>query len=339
MSTGTPRAPGGLQSISWRSAILRAATGVALFVGLGYLAVTLVPGSGDRLASADPAWMAACVVLELVACAGFATCFWASFSYHPHHVTRARSGQIALGELAAFAIVPTGLAAPLLRFWALRRGGMPFRAIGARSVVHAVLLNVPYVLVALLLGIGVIVGAGPGRAPLAVALAPVGVVVVSLLAAAGFTWFGRRATRGASELVGWRRMAREVALVVPTGLRQIPARARRPGAIGGAAIWWGCDCAVLWAAFQAVGESPHVAVLALAYMLGQLGTTLPLPGGVGGVEPIMLAVLVASGVGAAAGAAAIVVYRAVSLGIQSAVGALAVSLLIPAVRAETRETG
>jgi uncharacterized membrane protein YbhN (UPF0104 family) len=49
---------------------------------------------------------------------------------------------------------------------------------------------------------------------------------------------------------------------------------------------------------------------------------------------MMLLVLTQSGVDAGAGAAAIVVYRAVSLGLQSALGAVAVGLLIPSVRAE-----
>jgi hypothetical protein len=46
--------------------------------------------------------------------------------------------------------------------------------------------------------------------------------------------------------------------------------------------------------------------------------------------------MTASGIGAGVGAAAIIVYRAVALGIQSAAGAVAVGLLIPAVRSEAR---
>ena len=49
----------------------------------------------------------------------------------------------------------------------------------------------------------------------------------------------------------------------------------------------------------------------------------------GGVEPLMLGILVASGVGAALAAAAIICYRAVSLGLQVGAGAVAVSLTSP----------
>jgi uncharacterized membrane protein YbhN (UPF0104 family) len=76
----------------------------------------------------------------------------------------------------------------------------------------------------------------------------------------------------------------------------------------------------------------------LGYMLGQLGNALPLPGGVGGVEPVMLGVLTASGVGAGVGAAAIVCYRAISLGIQAALGAVAVATLASRVGSERDAT-
>jgi uncharacterized membrane protein YbhN (UPF0104 family) len=73
-------------------------------------------------------------------------------------------------------------------------------------------------------------------------------------------------------------------------------------------------------------------VIVLAYMLGQLGNALPLPGGVGGVEPLTVGVLTASGVDTGIAAAAIVLYRFISLGIQGTLGAAAVATLIPALR-------
>src|SRR4051794_41401389 len=151
-----------MDRVTARSLLLRAALVAVLFAGLGYLATRLVPGAGDRLASASPGWVAAGVALELAACAGFVACFAACFSYAPYRVPLARSAQIALGELAAFAVVPTGVAAPLIRFWALNRGGMPLRTVAVRSVVHAPLLNVPYVAAAVVLGAGVAGGGGPG---------------------------------------------------------------------------------------------------------------------------------------------------------------------------------
>jgi uncharacterized protein (TIRG00374 family) len=96
--------------------------------------------------------------------------------------------------------------------------------------------------------------------------------------------------------------------------------------------YWVCDCGVLIVSFRAVHGSAPIGVIVLAYMLGQLGNALPLPGGVGAVEPAMLGVLTSSGVNLALGAAAVVLYRFVSLGLQAILGAIAVSTLIPSLQ-------
>jgi uncharacterized membrane protein YbhN (UPF0104 family) len=146
-------------------------------------------------------------------------------------------------------------------------------------------------------------------------------VLAAVTAAVRLRWLDRP--------TGWRHTLREVLRVVPAGIRDTPAVARDPRALLGAVAYWAGDCAVLWAGFHAVGSVPPIGVIVLGYMLGQLGNAIPLPGGVGGVEPVMLGVLTASGVGAAVGAAAIVCYRAIALGVQSALGAIAFATLAP----------
>jgi uncharacterized membrane protein YbhN (UPF0104 family) len=103
-----------------------------------------------------------------------------------------------------------------------------------------------------------------------------------------------------------------------------------PVLVLGATAYWAGDCVVLILAFHAAHGSAPVGVIVPAYMLGQLGNALPLPGGVGGVEPIMLGVLTASGVGAGLGGAAIIFARFVSLGMQVGVGTVATILLVRA---------
>src|SRR3954468_2520273 len=111
-----------MDRVTPRSMVLRGLLVLVLFTALGFLAVQLVPDAGERLSKASPGWIAVAVALELVAIAGFAWCFAVTFSYAAHRVAPARSAQVAIGELAAFAVVPGGFAAPLIRFWALRRG-------------------------------------------------------------------------------------------------------------------------------------------------------------------------------------------------------------------------
>jgi uncharacterized membrane protein YbhN (UPF0104 family) len=74
-----------------------------------------VPGAGHRLGRAKPAWLAAALGIEALACASYVLLFHAVFARRPHPLTVRRSAQIALGELGAYAIVPTGIGGPVLR--------------------------------------------------------------------------------------------------------------------------------------------------------------------------------------------------------------------------------
>src|SRR5205085_9211943 len=226
----------------------------------------------------------------------------------------------------------TGACGPALILWALLRGGMPFRVVMTRSVVHYGIFNTPYILAAVLLGAGAVVGVGVGHAHSVLALAPTGVVIVVLSLV---IWASRLAGRPARSRTRWRRIGREIIEAIPDGAREAIVRVRREPALLVAAIgYWAADCGVLALAFVAAHGSAPIGVIVLAYMLGQLGNALPLPGGVGGVEPALLGVLTSSGVDPALGGAAVVLYRFVSLGIQSAAGSVAIATLIPALSRE-----
>jgi uncharacterized membrane protein YbhN (UPF0104 family) len=310
---------------------LRVAFALALFAAVVFAVEQFVPGARHRLSQARPAWLIASLGLELVALASYVLLFHVVFARAPYRLAVRRSAQIALGELGAFALLPTGLGGPVLRFWALRASGMPLRTVVVRSISHGAVFNAPYLLAALVLGVGVSLRLLPGHAPELTALAPIGVVLVTcaiVLAAAALSRAGFLTEDGL-----WRTRVRGALTTVPDGLRDLAVAIRRPAASLGALGWWVGDCAALWAAFHAVGGAPALTVLVLAYMLGQLGSVLvPLPGGIGGVEPVMLGILVASGVNIGLGAAAIVCYRAISLGAQGAAGALAVATLFPDIR-------
>ncbi len=85
------------------------------------------------------------------------------------------------------------------------------------------------------------------------------------------------------------------------------------------------DVAALGAAFAALGSLPPIGVLLLAYVLGQLGGLLPLPGGVGGADGGLIAALAVYGIPLAEAAAAVLAYRAFQLGLPALLGTLAVT--------------
>ena len=99
-------------------------------------------------------------------------------------------------------------------------------------------------------------------------------------------------------------------------------RERRLGVIG-APMWWGFDVAVLWASFHAFGAPPPLGVILMAYFVGTLANTLPLPGGIGGVEGGMIGAFVAFGVPAAPAVAAVLAYRQFAFWLPTIPGAIA----------------
>src|SRR5581483_6629005 len=80
----------------------------------------------------------------------------------------------------------------------------------------------------------------------------------------------------------------------------------------GAVGYWGFDIAVLGVSFRAFGTVVPVAVLIMGYFLGTLGSLLPLPGGIGGVEGGMIGAFAAFGVPAGRAVIAVLAYRAIS---------------------------
>jgi uncharacterized membrane protein YbhN (UPF0104 family) len=298
---------------------------VGLFGAVLLAVERFVPGARERLSNAAAGWLVAALALEVLACLSYAFLFHVVFSRPRWLLTARRSLEIGLGELGAFAVLPTGLGGPAVRFWALRSGEMPWRVIIVRSIAHFGVFNLPYVAAAVVLGLGVSLHFLPGHAPVLTALAPIGLVLLSVAVAGAAALMARAAHPDESRRHA---LVRSWLATIPEGLSDLVTCLRRPGPLLGAVGWWAGDCAALWAAFQAVGGAPALSVLILAYMLGQLGTTLPLPGGVGGVEPLMLGIFAASHVDVGVAGAAIICYRAIALGTQGVLGAIAFAVLV-----------
>ena len=106
--------------------------------------------------------------------------------------------------------------------------------------------------------------------------------------------------------------ARRRALAPPTLLRS-----PHPALLG-APAWWIFDCAVLWAAFHAVGAPPELGVLALGYFLGQVANTIPLPGA---ASSGMIGTFIALGVDPGLALAAVLAYRAIAIWLPAPAGA------------------
>jgi uncharacterized protein (TIRG00374 family) len=76
--------------------------------------------------------------------------------------------------------------------------------------------------------------------------------------------------------------------------------------------YWGFDIAVLWACFHAFGAAPPHAVIIMGYFVGLFGNTLPLPGGIGGVDGGMIGAFSAFGVPVEVSIVSVLAYRGFS---------------------------
>jgi hypothetical protein len=179
-------------------------------------------------------------------------------------------------------------------------------------------------------GVGLYIGVIPGKAPFAITIVPAifGAVIIAM-------FLGVSLLRVDSQrlVARWRgrgrlgRLAGYVAAAPATaadGIRTAIAlvRSNDPNLLG-AVAWWGFDIAVLWACLHAFGASPPKGVIVMSYFVGMLGNTLPLPGGIGGVDGGMIGAFTAFGVDVEVSIVAVLAYRAFAFWLPTIPGAIA----------------
>jgi uncharacterized protein (TIRG00374 family) len=92
--------------------------------------------------------------------------------------------------------------------------------------------------------------------------------------------------------------------------------------LAGALAYSAFDLAVLWAAFHAYGHPPPLGVIGMGYLVGSLAGALPLPAGLGVVDGGLIGALALYGAPVVPAAAAVLLYRGISLSLPIALGAV-----------------
>ena len=88
--------------------------------------------------------------------------------------------------------------------------------------------------------------------------------------------------------------------------------------------YWLFDNLALYACLAAFGGAPSVWVVAMAYLVGMLANSVPIPGGMLAVEGGLVGMLLLFGVRPASHVVvAVVIYRAISLWLPAVIGSLA----------------
>jgi len=303
---------------------------VALVLAALGLAIASLPGLGevrDRLAGASPGWLALVLALQIASCMSFVVAFRAIFC---RRMPWRLSYDVAISVQGTNVLLPSGGAGGLaVAIWALTRTGIASEVVVRRGIAMWLLTSAvnfaTAVLAGGLLALGILVGGGS----LALTAGP---AICAALAIAGVLALPRalstaRAMRPragrAGRLIAWLRRA------LHGGVRDAVAlgRSRDPHVVGGSIGFMVFDVAALGAAFLAIGQLPPVGVLLIAYVIGQLGGLIPVPGGIGGADGGLIAALVLYGTPLSSAAAAVLAFRAFQLGVPAVLGGLALARL------------
>jgi uncharacterized protein (TIRG00374 family) len=305
----------------------RVAVGVALLVAaLGGLYFLLPKLAGlnhtwGQLRHGDAAWLVLGAVLEACSLAGYVALFGTVFGRGIARIDRRASLEIPLAGIAAIRLLAAaGAGGVAVTAWALRRAGMSRRVIACRMVASYVLQYSIYVGAVIVCGLGLWTGILSGGGSFALTLVPalLAAALAALVASMGLLPrdFERRLETLAQRSGRIGRIAARLATVpatLGTGVRTAIGllRERRPGLLG-AIAYWAFDIAVLGVSLHAFGSVVGVPVLVMSYFLGTLGSLLPLPGGIGGVEGGMIGALAAFGVPGDRAVVGVLAYRAIS---------------------------
>jgi uncharacterized protein (TIRG00374 family) len=285
------------------------------------------------LSDGKPGWLAVALLLECASFAGYMVLFRTVFVRGKTRITWPASYEITMAGLAATRLFSAaGAGGIALTAWALRRSGMERRLVAVRMVAFVSLLYAVYMAALVIVGLGLYFGIFNGPAPFAITVVPAIFALILWTLFLGITLLPDDVERRISHWAqGSGRVARVMAKAVTipasaaAGVRTAIglARAREVGTLG-AIAWWAFDIGTLWACFHAYGaDPPPIAVIVMAYFVGMLANTLPLPGGIGGVDGGMIGAFVAFGVSFNFAATAVVAYRAFAFWLPTVPGAIA----------------
>jgi uncharacterized protein (TIRG00374 family) len=307
-----------VQSRSLLGNIVRLGVFFALVAALLF-AVPGLRSAADHISDANIGWVLLGIVLELLSCAGYVVLFDLVFA----DLGARLSTRISLAELAVNSVVSAGgLGGLALGAWILRTRGISGESIARRSVLIFVLTSAVNVGAVVVIGALMWVGLLPGSRDALLTLLP---AALALAAIVGVLAIARLAGRLASH-ERFSRGRLGIALeALCTGVKEALSLIRRGDVrLIGAFAYWVFDNLVLFACLAAYGHAPSFWVVAMAYLVGMLANSLPVPGGLVAVEGGLVGMLVLFGVRPASQVlAAVVIYRAISLWIPAAIGSAA----------------
>jgi uncharacterized membrane protein YbhN (UPF0104 family) len=288
------------------------ATAIVGLLGLGLLVWVAPPGEVfEQIGHMNAAWVAVAVGLEFASCLAYVVVFRYFFPESP----RAASRRVAWIAMGAGAVLPGGnISSAAATGLLMRRDGLPGRELVVRcAALLCLLIAVGFALNGLA-GVLLLAQVPDGPLDLSHSGVPLIVSVVVLSGAALVMFVARRfAERAPRALRG-----------VAAGLDGAWAAVRNPSWRQlGAAAFLLLDAAALWAACAATGHRLGFLAVLIAYCIGYLATTVPIPAGLGVLDSGLAGALVLYGLPATASVSGVLVYHAIAIWVPGVGGLIA----------------
>lgn len=294
---------------------------LAVFCGLVIALLFAVPSLRtvlEKISDASVGWILAAIGLELLSCVGYVVLFVFLFERLGWRL----GSRLSLAELAVNAVVSVGgLGGIVLGAWVLNSRGASPERVARRSALLFLLTSAVNVIAVLAIGVLMWIGVLPGSRNPLLTILPASAAAAAIAGTIAIAaWTGRFAQRIDSYHPRTAILLRAIADAVGDALHLLRhPDPRMLGAFG----YWLFDNLVLYACLLAFGNAPSFWAVAMAYLVGMLANSLPVPGGFVAVEGGLVGMLVLFGVHDSVALAAVLTYRAMALWIPSLIGSVA----------------
>jgi uncharacterized membrane protein YbhN (UPF0104 family) len=293
---------------------------LAGYLAVVYLVVKLLPGLEQALSSLERVsweWVVVAVAIEVLSETGFVTS-WRAIVDPEDLLSRDGRGErmgtrVAWAQLGGGMLVPGGsLSSVGVGAWILHRFGMPTKLVAERQFNLSFLNTGIDALALIAFGIGLASGILPGEQKLTLTLLPAVLAAIAILAVLRVA--GRAESYAARAHAKHPKLAVSIATLARAVEDTRDLLLHRDGlkSVLGALAYLGFDVLVLWSAFIAINAhpAPGFPVVLMAYIIGALGGSAPLPAGIGSIGG-MVGMLILYGVQHNAAVVAVLLYQAI----------------------------
>jgi uncharacterized membrane protein YbhN (UPF0104 family) len=300
----------------------RSALKLAGYLALAYLVLKLIPSLKQALHSLEHVsweWVVGAIALEVLSESGFVMA-WRTI-VDPDRVLEAEDRGRHMDERVAWAQLGGGLLLPGGSYgalgvgaWLLHRFGMPSKVVAEREFNLSFLNTTIDALAVIVFGLGLAVGIFTGENNLLLTAVPAGVAAGLLLLAGALA---RRAGARGKRLQASHPKISSALTTLSDAVEDTGQLVFHRGgwrSVAGVVAYLGFDVLVLYSAFLAVHAHPlpGFAVVVLAYIIGALGGSIPLPASLGTVGG-MVGMLIVYRVGHNAAVAVVLLHQAIGL--------------------------